>query len=143
MDILKQQKNPQIFGWTFEKVSQHTDNMENNLLIYISNNNSAAVKTMIVIAVVKTKLQVIQENKPSIALIVLFIHFFLNKCICDIIIILKNPHFLGISILSQSLSFKGISMLSQSWSFKGISMLSQSLSFKTNCTSKSQFLEHM
>lgn len=76
MDILKQQKNPQIFGWTFEKVSQHTDNMENNLLIYISNNNSAAVKTMIVIAVVKTKLQVIQENKPSIALIVLFIHFF-------------------------------------------------------------------
>lgn len=85
--------------------------MENNFLNYISNNNPAAVKTMIVIAVVKTKLQVIQENKPSIALI---IHFFLNKCICDIIIILKNPHFLGISILSQSLSFKGISMLSQS-----------------------------
>lgn len=79
MDILKQQKNPQIFGWTFEKVSQHTVNMENDLLIYISNNNPAAVKTMIVIAVVKTKLQVIQENKPSIALIaliVLFIHFF-------------------------------------------------------------------
>lgn len=67
---------PQIFGWTFEKVSQHTDNMENDLLIYISNNNPAAVKTMIVIALVKTKLQVIQENKPSIALIVLFIHFF-------------------------------------------------------------------
>lgn len=69
-------KPAQIFGWTFEKVLQHTDNMENDLLIYISNNNPAAVKTMIVIAVVKTKLQVIQENKPSIALIVLFIHFF-------------------------------------------------------------------
>lgn len=69
-------KTPQIFGWTFEKVLQHTVNMENDLLIYISNNNPAAVKTMIVIAVVKTKLQVIQENKPSIALIVLFIHFF-------------------------------------------------------------------
>lgn len=50
--------------------------MENNFFNYISNNNPAAVKTMIVIAVVKTKLQVIQENKPSIALIVLFIHFF-------------------------------------------------------------------
>lgn len=50
--------------------------MENNFLNYISNNNPAAVKTMIVIAVVKTKLQVIQENKPSIALIVLFVHFF-------------------------------------------------------------------
>lgn len=69
-------KPTQIFGWTFEKVLQHTVNMENDLLIYISNNNPAAVKTMIVIAVVKTKLQVIQENKPSIALIVLFIHFF-------------------------------------------------------------------
>lgn len=55
-------------------MSQHTVNMENDLLIYISNNNPAAVKT--VIAVVKTKLQVIQENKPSIALIVLFMHFF-------------------------------------------------------------------
>lgn len=78
MDILKQKKPAQIFGWTFEKVSQHTVNMENDLLIYISNNNPAAVKTtcMFVIAVVKTKLQVIQENKPSIALIVLFIHFF-------------------------------------------------------------------
>lgn len=50
--------------------------MENNFFNYISNNNPAAVKTMIVIAVVKTKLQVIQENKQSIALIVLFIHFF-------------------------------------------------------------------
>lgn len=67
-------KPAQIFGWTFEKVSQHTVNMENDLLIYISNNNPAAVKT--VIAVVKTKLQVIQENKPSIALIVLFYTFF-------------------------------------------------------------------
>lgn len=57
-------------------MSQHTVNMENNFLNYISNNNPAAVKTMIVIAVVKTKLQVIQGNKPSIALIVLFIHFF-------------------------------------------------------------------
>lgn len=28
MDILKQKKNPQIFGSTFEKVSQHTVNME-------------------------------------------------------------------------------------------------------------------
>lgn len=95
MDILKQQKNPQIFGWTFEKVLQHTDNMENDLLIYISNNNPAAVKTMIVIAVVKTKLQVIQENKPSIALIVLFIHFFLTNVYVTSSSFKKNPTFWG------------------------------------------------
>lgn len=68
--------------------------MENNFLNYISNNNPAAVKTMIVIAVVKTKLQVIQENKPSCTYCT-FYTFFLNKCICDIIIIKKKTPLLG------------------------------------------------
>lgn len=48
--------------------------MENTFFIYISNSIPAAVKTMVIIAVVKTTLQVIQENEPAIALTVLFIH---------------------------------------------------------------------
>lgn len=73
LDIYKK-KNSQIFGCPSEKVSKNTVYMENTFFIYISNSIPAAVKTMVIIAVVRTTLQVIQENEPAIALIVLFIH---------------------------------------------------------------------
>lgn len=73
LDIYKK-KNSQIFSCPSEKISKNTVYMENTFFIYISNSIPAAVKTMVIIAVVRTTLQVIQENEPAIALIVLFIH---------------------------------------------------------------------